>query len=400
MGKTRRIPPHNIMAYPSSDTEIEQNLQTRCSNCLTVFEVSRELLASSDTRVRCGECLSIFDAREGLREAAPAAPNNVSDIKSRVDVEDTQPAEPAEDSPAISGSSAEAAGLDVTYSDFDLFSEEADLPEIAYFDQTRDTANFDFDTVALENDETFSDTLFAHDVTIDANVAQSEATASVEAADVEFVGDDVPAEPLIFNYRDAEPADSSKGKSDALIDAVGEDGSGSVEAIEFQDIDNDVKRGFPWLLSILMFLTLALVIGGMYISREFQSVSKIAYMRPILEAGCAVFRCKVPPQVDLTALKAVQRNAYSHPTVDNALVLTMGIRNDAEFEQSLPVLAISLSDRNGRTVAKRDFMPKDYLDGWKPDDTIVSGKRLDVTLEVKDPGNRATGFELQFRSMP
>ena len=396
MGTARRVPPHKIMSYPSADTEIEQTLQTRCSNCLTVFEVSRELLASSDTRVRCGECLSIFDAHEGLRSDTPAAPDNVSDIKpddTEADASDGSEATLSE-SASDSGSSADAAALDVTYSDFDLFSEEADLPEIAYFDQTRDTANFDFDTVALENDETFSDTLFAHDVTINANVAQSEAAASVEAADVEFVGDEVPSEPLIFNYRDAEPAD---GTTDGTGDAAAVDEPGSAE---FNELDNDVNRPIPWLLSILLFITLALVIGGLYISREFQSVSKIAAMRPVLEAGCVVFRCQVPPRVDLTALKAVQRNAYSHPTVDNALVLTMGIRNDAEFEQSLPVLVISLSDRNGRTVAKRDFMPKDYLEEWKLGDTIAPGKRLDVTLEVKDPGNRATGFELQFRSMP
>ncbi|MEE9333862.1 MAG: zinc-ribbon and DUF3426 domain-containing protein [Granulosicoccaceae bacterium] len=382
------------MAYPSSDTEIEQSLQTRCSNCLTVFEVSRELLASSDTRVRCGECLSIFDAREGLRSDAAAAPNNASDINTGENGEDTNASEPA----ALNGSTADSAALDVTYSDFDLFSEEADLPEIAYFDQTRDTASFDFDTVALENDETFSDTLFAHDVTIDANVAQLEAAASAQAADVEFVSDDVPTEPLIFNYRDAEPVSAEADVSDDVMTADNDE-SDSAAGIEFQDIDNDVQRPIPWLLSILLLVTFAVVIGGMYVSREFQSVSKIAALRPVLQAGCAVFRCKVPPRVDLSALKAVQRNAYSHPTVDNALVLTMGIRNDAEFEQPLPVLVISLSDRNGRTVAKRDFMPKDYLEQWKLADTIVPGKRLDVTLEVKDPGNRATGFELQFRSM-
>ncbi len=112
-----------------------------------------------------------------------------------------------------------------------------------------------------------------------------------------------------------------------------------------------------------------------------------------------MFRCDVPARVDLSSLQAVQRKAFSHPTVDNALVLTMGIRNDAEFEQALPVLAISLTDRSGRTVAKRDFFPKDYLDSWREGDTIAAGKRLDVTLEVKDPGNRASGFQLKFRTL-
>ncbi len=440
------------MAYPSSETNIDDNLQTRCSNCLTVFEVSRSLLESSDTRVRCGECLSIFDAREGLREddspvqdslalpivdKAVSFPDDINSTDSAETLSDSpdstseffdtpdeaesnepEPEEPEPDEPepeepdatddenatanqadtesaALAGLSKDTTALDVTYSDFDLFSEEADLPEIAYFDQTRDTASFDFDTVSLEDDETFSDTLFAHDVTIDANVAESEAKQAVESADVDFVRDESPAEPLIFNYQDGEPASTT----DALTGEQVEESSAEATE-EFEPIDTAAKSKSPWLLRILLFLTVTSLLAGLYIYRERDNLANNVVARPILEAGCLVFRCDVPARVDLSALQAVQRKAFSHPTVDNALVLTMGIRNDAQFDQALPVLAISLTDRGGRTVAKRDFFPKDYLESWSEGDTIAAGKRLDVTLEVKDPGNRASGFQLKFRTLP
>ncbi len=397
------------MAYPHSDTDAEQNLQTRCSNCLTVFEVSRELLASSDTRVRCGECLSIFDAREELRsEDSPEQPSTQheqgqsSTIMSEEVSAETAVETPSSDtlqadteSAALAGLANDTAALDVTYSDFDLFSEDADLPEIAYFDQTRDTANFDFDTVALEEDETFSDTLFAHDVTIDANAVQTEAqqSAVIESAEVEFVSDDAPVEPLIFNYQDAEPGSTDTLTGEKIVDDPEEEP-------EFTAIETVDDRSGSWLFRGLLFFTLVTLLGSLYLYREKDKLYNQPIARPFLEAGCFVLRCEVPPRVDLSALQPVQRKAFSHPTVDDALVLTMGIRNDADFEQPLPVLEISLDDRAGRTVAKRDFFPKDYLDDWQEGDTIAAGKRLDISLEVRDPGNRATGFELEFRSMP
>jgi len=200
------------MAYSSSQLDAVKNQQTRCSNCQTVFEVSRELLSSSDTRVRCGECLSIFDALEELRSAEQLKKENQNRAGRRTAFGDESSQTAAELS-----ASSETAALDVTYSDFDLFSEEADLPEIAYFDQTRDTPDFDFDAVELGSDETFSDTLFVHDVTIDADATalrskplQTRTTESPEYAEVDFVADAQQREPLIFNYRDtAAPAGGS-----------------------------------------------------------------------------------------------------------------------------------------------------------------------------------------------
>ena len=115
----------------------------KCNSCNTVFECSTELLESADTRVRCGECLSIFDAKENL-------------LSGRSDQVENPPAE----------TYAKDTALDVVYSDFDLFAENCDLPEDAYFNQTVNTPDFDFDSVELGNDDIFSDKLFKHDVTI------------------------------------------------------------------------------------------------------------------------------------------------------------------------------------------------------------------------------------------
>ncbi len=453
------------------------NPQTCCSNCHTVFEVPENLLASSDTRVRCGECLSIFDALINLRDQDEAderlrerdadlsrldgpesseddqavdengeyvdsqtldelsatrnedSPARIADV--HVVSDTSESIEGANSSPSdaeaasVAGLANDTAALDVTYSDFDLFSEDADLPEVAYFDQTRDTPDFDFDSIELGDDETFNDTLFAHDVTIDARqglleseqASDADSLASGLGRDVDFATDEGNRTPIIFTYR--EPEDSIGADGDLPATMLDADESG-LDSERSTDIDADespstddseggaseslpislpADKKSPWLFRSMMFLLLCAIAGGLYIARQRDTLHNNPIARPVLVAACAVFKCDVRQRVDLTALRVLQRSVYSHPSIDNALVINVAFRNEAAFDQQYPVLVIRLSDRNGRLVAKRDFQPADYLEQWHRNDTLDAGKRLDISLEVNDPGDSARSFELDFREV-
>ena len=92
--------------------------------------------------------------------------------------------------------------LDATYSDFDLFSADAHLPEVAYFDQTQSPELLRYNEP--DGDETFSDTLFADDMTIESPVSTQEGDDTPAIApevldtSVDFITDDVPSEPPAF----------------------------------------------------------------------------------------------------------------------------------------------------------------------------------------------------------
>jgi len=412
------------MALPSSQLDAAKNPQTRCSNCQTVFEVSRDLLSSSDTRVRCGECLSIFDAleelhtsEEAVRRESQANKTDTTSASQRA-ARASQLSSPADASAA--GLSNDTAALDVTYSDFDLFSEEADLPEIAYFDQTRDTPDFDFDAVEMANDETFSDTLFVHDVTIDADATTVRAKPTLSAApqsssyaEIDFVADAQPREPLIFNYRDSEeakrainplhvesaPVSSRTPETVAPTPVAASTRAAAVAADADEDLSDLVvpQRTNPWFFRLAMFALLGVLLSALFMYRTKPELYNNPTMRPILEAGCKIVKCVLPARVDLKSLKMVKRNVYSHPNTPNALVINVSFRNDAEFAQQLPLLHMVLSNRVGRTVAKQDFSPPDYLPNWETGEIIEAGQQLDVTLEVTDPGQDAQSFEFYFR---
>lgn len=428
------------MAYPNSQLDGNKNPQTRCSNCQTVFEVSHELLTSGDTRVRCGECLSIFDAKSELRTQA--------ELDSEYAQSDSHGK--STDAAVLAGLGNNTAPLDVTYSDFDLFSEDADLPEIAYFDQTRETPSIDFDAIDMDDDETFSDTLFVHDVTIDAasSAASSAAKGAVvdgkrsssgakppAYANIDFVSEaasgDIPHEPLIFNYRDPEPTETEAAQQ-ASADAIQAPASASIvvnadaePAVATEPANEKTSSVVtksatapiatetpanavnPWWFRLFMLLLIGVLVAALYGYRNRPQLYNNPTIRPVLETGCQLLRCEVPARVALDQLRMVKKNMYSHPNIPGALIVNVSFVNDAEFDQQLPALHMVLSNRVGRTVAKRNFFPNEYMgskaksndDNAEFSGTIAAGQQLDVVLEVTDPGRDAQSFEFFFRQV-
>ncbi|MBX2825544.1 MAG: hypothetical protein KTR33_12495, partial [Gammaproteobacteria bacterium] len=283
-----------------------------------MFEIPQELLTSQDTRVRCGECLCIFDAMDGL---------------SLPDQQQAQPETQLEDEVSSLGDSG-FSDLDVTYSDFDLFSDDAELPEVAYLDETSDAQDLDFGAVDTSNDRTFSDTMFHHDVTINADIP-IESTASEDTTDVadeqqvaeqDGVEDEasdspdallaqlagvkypvepqVPQEPLVFDYDD-EDDDSPLDTADTgpysppLVTRPGDidpvtGAAGGTEPVTLQPAKPRGRKVGPWLLASTMVLSLALLLGGLYAYQERDRFGNNPRTRPLMAAACWLLRCELP----------------------------------------------------------------------------------------------------------
>ena len=403
------------MADLSSKLKARTNPQTQCPNCQTVFEVARELLSSSDTRVRCGECLSIFDALKERQTAEQMAQGLTANSKAS-----TLSSQSVTDVSGRLGD--ETADLDITYSGTDIFSKDANLPEIAYFDQTRDTPDLDFDTVEMGNDETFNDYLFAHDVTINAesdadsnspnrSLLKNQSQLNAEYADVDFVTNEQSREPLIFNYRDHNQGTSSAGKSTSSASSETAHMVPRAHGLQAQSVGSTATKPelgtsvsakkrrsekSPWLLRIGLLALLGALLVALFVYRTRPQLYNNPTLRPMFEIVCNIMRCNLPARVDVASLKMIKRNVYSHPSTPNTLVINVSFRNEADFAQQLPVLQMVLSNRVGRVVAKQDFIPNYYMPNWREGVVIDAKQQLDVKLEVADPGQDAQNFEFHF----
>jgi len=154
-----------------------------------------------------------------------------------------------------------------------------------------------------------------------------------------------------------------------------------------------------WILLILVLL-LFLVTQFAYLKRE--ELAKYASVRPALEVMCGVLsnvmKCDVPDPRDVSAIDFLDRNVVTHPNAKNALLITSVIKSSAEFKQAFPELELTFSDINQKVIARRTFIPEEYLPkevniaaGMKP------GVPVKIMLEIVDPGEEAVNFEFDFK---
>lgn len=116
-----------------------------------------------------------------------------------------------------------------------------------------------------------------------------------------------------------------------------------------------------------------------------------------LRAGCAVLHCTLPLVAAPERLQVVDSNVQDYPGTTRALLISARIRNTAAFAQPYPVLAVSLSDAQGKRLAMRRLRPREYQDDTRAlQRGLGPGESSVLMLEVADPGDRAVEFELGF----
>ncbi len=359
--------------------ELPTDIQTRCPTCQTVFEISESVAYSEDPRVRCGECYSIFNSHDH------AIVSSLSDDLLVDDVDSDQADSLAYDSLEVDGDETIVFDSDYQHgeyplplNDIDLFSENANLPEMSYLEES-EIPELDFDAIDSEKDQ-FDGTLF-DDVSLECTEQQHNRDQS---------------EGFGAKTEHAVSADAQKN-IDKLeeADPIGDTFTSDIYA-------NDSARysfGGLWLKRIMMALVLIAVFGSLFIYANRIKYQDSPKLGSLVELVCWVTGCELSNQAKLDNLVVIRRDVYSHPKVDNALVINIVFQNIAEVEQPYPVLVISMSDLNGKVVARRDFLPNEYLNtadiGSISD--IAPLETIDLSLEVMDPGDDARSFELDFK---
>ena len=101
------------------------------------------------------------------------------------------------------------------------------------------------------------------------------------------------------------------------------------------------------------------------------------------------------PRWDIASYEIRQLGASTDATAPGDLVVRASISNRAKRVQPLPLLRVVMQDRFGNRVAARDLPPTEYLGRGAPQVSLMApGQRVDVQVAFQDPGQAATGFEI------
>ncbi|MFW5969600.1 MAG: DUF3426 domain-containing protein [Halofilum sp. (in: g-proteobacteria)] len=154
------------------------------------------------------------------------------------------------------------------------------------------------------------------------------------------------------------------------------------------------RRSLAAWCAINTLLLLTLCAQLLFVQRE--AFAQTPSMRPLITEMCSLVGCTLAPQRAVGQIELVRRNVYAHPNVDDALIIDARFVNNARFSQPYPTLTVSLGDRRGEPVIRRNFEPREYRPGLDPNARMAPGSPVRVTLEVRDPGSEARTFELDF----
>ncbi len=117
--------------------------------------------------------------------------------------------------------------------------------------------------------------------------------------------------------------------------------------------------------------------------------------RPWAAAACTLARCTLPPWHEPSAIALLQRDVRPHPEHAGVLLVDATLRNDAPHPQAWPLLALTLSDADGRALGARWFAPDEYRPADAPVH-LAPGAQATFRLEVVEPSPHTVAFNFDF----
>ncbi|MCV6624083.1 MAG: DUF3426 domain-containing protein, partial [Cellvibrionaceae bacterium] len=173
-----------------------------------------------------------------------------------------------------------------------------------------------------------------------------------------------------------------------------------IDSIEPEPLEMEFRQEKPswnWLWGSGAFMAIVLAVGQ-FAWLKFDDLNLQPPYRGFYQTACNFIGCSLPPQVDLSKLKASNLVVRSHPEEEQALVVDMVLLNLANFEQEFPDIQLTFSNIDGKAIARRSFRPAEYLAGELAGASIMPIQRpIHLSLEIVDPGEQAVNYKVDVK---
>jgi predicted Zn finger-like uncharacterized protein len=405
---------------------------TQCSKCETVFKLSAEVLRAAGGQVRCGKCGEVFNALARLAEDSSAFETGESplDLEARADSILETIVEPPAARPVAQGYEdfALPPGVEIAQLEVLDWTEEdqarqrnAGAPGVGARDVgARDVGARDVgarDVRAPDSKPRGSD---AQDASEDSADRSMEFTLPPGELDRIFVeSKKTAAQPATQAVPPTVAPDSERElppHPESAVDTAASAPS-RVSGLEVPEhVRRDMLEGFEqqmrpagvvrnggrrgalrrpllWWLGAAIVSTLLLITQIVQQNREWFIARAHGPFGAGVRALYGALGSPLPAPANLSAYQLRQWGVTGDPDANGTLRLRASILNAAAQLQPYPLLRVTLADRFGKGIGRRDFEPTEYL--GKPTARLLApGERVDATLEILDPGKNAEGFEI------
>lgn len=368
------------------------SLAARCTTCQTVFRVVPDQLRVSGGWVRCGRCTAVFNAadnlveledgvvRRSVRLPTPVSPGAEPDIDITASAPST--AAPAHFHPPSSDVVATSDGAVVgDWIESPPYSDGAAVVD----DPQPAPATPDVELPGEEPAEVVDRELRSA-----YSAAEAADTATVEAAGVPIearMAQPEPIEPVqpeiwVDPPTSAAPPITAPLRAPASTRAAAAADDTPVAPSFVRRADRAERWRQPRVRATLAaaaaLLTAALVLQVLVEYRDL-AAARYPALRPVLQAACAVTGCKVDAARAIDGL-TVESSGLVRIERSDRYRLAVTLRNRAGIDLALPALELSLTDTQGRLLARR-VLPLAELGATQA--TVPAGRELSVQATLR-----------------
>lgn len=312
------------------------DLFTRCPDCDTVFRVTTRHLQASGGQVRCGRCHTVFDAFASLTAKPPGKDQDQSAPE-----ELRQPA-PVADSTATAG------------------PVELSAPS--------ETAATDSETAPTETQD------------------------EVPEWEVEPVKPSVPTETQLTETHHEAPGLEAEQAVESE-DQVDSDPATNLYEWEFKPAPKLRRTGLWLSLSLFLFISGLVQVGTTFRGELMVNFPQVT---PLYQRLCQRLSCEIglPRLADRLNIDASDLQ-FVDPQRPNLVKLTALVRNRARVPVEYPAFELTLTNAQQQVVARRVFLPGDYLQDAAQTEAGLGGRQeLAVSMFLDTGPLRAAGYRI------
>jgi predicted Zn finger-like uncharacterized protein len=153
------------------------------------------------------------------------------------------------------------------------------------------------------------------------------------------------------------------------------------------------------LLSAALWLVALVGLGALLLGQFTyfyrHELAQISAVRPALVQLCEMLRCELASFRAHALPELVQTTIAPHPRYANALRVRATIANRTEEPLTFPLMQVSLTDSDGKVLARRTFTSHEYLEPSFVATELGPHVLAKTLLDVTNPDNKAAGYEVQ-----
>jgi predicted Zn finger-like uncharacterized protein len=148
-----------------------------------------------------------------------------------------------------------------------------------------------------------------------------------------------------------------------------------------------------WGMAIIL---MAILLAGQWMYFNRDELARDKQWAPYVQLFCASLHCTITPRHDVGLVELADTRVTPHPKFDKALRVKATLINRARYTQPYPLMEVTLTDTEGKVLARKRFHAKEYLKNNKQVETgLVPNVAHKAQMEITSPETTADGYEIR-----